>query len=75
MSRRLQIIDKIMSKLISRKLLVWTVATVALLTGMIDGDNWVQISMIYIGSEAMLSSISSWRAKQNTPLLEDEKGE
>ena len=49
--------------MISRKLLVWTIATVALLMGAIDGDNWVQVSMIYIGSEALINSLTVWKSK------------
>jgi hypothetical protein len=38
----------------SRKLIVWLTATVALFMGSLDPDTWSNISMVYIGSVALL---------------------
>jgi ABC-type Co2+ transport system permease subunit len=46
-------LDKFLSKLTSRKLAVFIVATVGLFLGVVDTDNWAAISLCYIGSEAL----------------------
>lgn len=48
-----QVLDKIVGKMVSRKLLVWLVATAGVPFGFITGDAWVQISMVYIGTQAV----------------------
>lgn len=48
------IIDKGLEKVVSRKLLVWAVATLGVPLGYIDGYQWMQISMVYIGSQAAM---------------------
>ncbi len=50
MSRQ-EIIDKMQSKWISRKLLVFIVASVALFKGKVLSEDWVIISSIYISLE------------------------
>jgi hypothetical protein len=60
------VLDKFLQKLISRKLLVWIVSSIAVLLGAIDGDQWVEISMVYIGSEAAIDSIIALRAGSNS---------
>jgi len=50
MSRQ-EIIDKMQSKWISRKLLVFIVASVALFKGKVTSEDWVIISSIYISLE------------------------
>jgi hypothetical protein len=50
MSRQ-EIIDKIQSKWISRKLLVFIIASIALFTGKLQSDDWIIISSIYISLE------------------------
>lgn len=59
-------IDRIVEKMISRKMLVWLTATGALLFGTLDSDNWVQVSMVYIGSQAALDVVTGYlRAKRS----------
>lgn len=65
-----EILDRGISKLISRKLLVWIVATVGVPLQLIDGEQWLQISMVYIGSQAAKDFIIEYvkaKAGQNTP--------
>jgi hypothetical protein len=52
-----EILDKLVGKMVSRKLLVWLVATAGVPLHYITGDEWMQISMIYIGSQAATSFI------------------
>jgi hypothetical protein len=56
------VLDKVVSKVTSRKLLVWSTATYALLTSGIESSDWVAISLAYIGSEALVDIASKWRS-------------
>lgn len=51
------IIDKGLEKLVSRKLLVWAVATAGVPLGFINGEQWMQLSMVYIGSQAAMDFV------------------
>lgn len=58
------IADKYLLKLISRKLLVWVTATYALFSGFVEASEWIQVCLIYIGSQGAVDLISSYiRAK------------
>jgi len=50
-----EILDKLVGKMVSRKLLVWLVATIGVPLHLLTGEEWMQISMIYIGSQAATS--------------------
>jgi len=56
------IADNIISKISSRKLLVWTVASVALFMSQIQSEDWVAISLAYIGSQALVDLAAKWRS-------------
>jgi hypothetical protein len=51
MSRK-EIVDKYLNKFISRKLLVFVVATFGLFLGSLVSDDWVIIATAYIGAQA-----------------------
>jgi len=53
--------DKGLSKLVSRKLMVWATATVALFTGIVPAEQWLQVCLLYIGSQAAVDMIVSYR--------------
>ena len=65
MSRR-QMIDMYLSKLLSRKLLVFIISTVALFTGQIDADNYVIISSAYVGVEGFIDAVIRLKGIKNT---------
>jgi hypothetical protein len=48
-----EILDKLVGKMVSRKLLVWLVATAGVPLHFITGEDWVQLSIIYIGSQTV----------------------
>jgi len=48
------IIDKGLEKLVSRKLLVWVFATCGVPLHFITGQEWMQISIVYIGTQAAM---------------------
>lgn len=58
------VIDKSLHKVVSRKLLVWGTATGAMFIGMVDATNWVDICMVYIGSEAATNMVAALRGKK-----------
>jgi len=68
-----EMLDKGISKLVSRKLLVWLVATIGVPLHLIDGEQWMQISMVYIGSQAakdfIVEYVKAKAGSQNTPLV------
>ena len=56
-------LDKGLNKLFSRKLMVWTTATVFMLlpaTPLASSD-WVAISLAYIGLEGLADIATRWR--------------
>ena len=58
------VIDRSLHKVVSRKLLVWGTATGAMFLGMVDATNWVDICMVYIGSEAATNMVAALRGKK-----------
>jgi hypothetical protein len=54
-------IDIITAKAISRKLLVWTVATVFMALGKITPDEWTAISLGYVGVEGFSDIAMKWK--------------
>ena len=54
-------LDKTLSKLTSRKLLVWLTATGLALASSVTSEDWVAVSLVYIGSEAAVDLASVWR--------------
>lgn len=54
-------IDELLGKWASRKLMVWATATACLATGTVTSDNWVAISLVYIGTQAAVDLASKWK--------------
>ena len=54
-------LDKLMSRVASRKLLVWGTGTYLCLVGTLQGADWVAISLAYIGSQALVDIAATWR--------------
>lgn len=55
------IIDIFLNKFISRKLLVFLIVTIALFYDKISGKEWINVAMIYIGTQAVIDSIIKLR--------------
>jgi hypothetical protein len=55
------VLDIITAKAISRKLLVWTVATVFMALGKITPDEWTAISLGYVGIEGFADIATKWK--------------
>jgi hypothetical protein len=43
---------------------VWGTATAAMFMGMVDATNWVDVCMVYIGSEAAANMVMALRGKK-----------
>ena len=54
-------IDKFMERWISRKLSVWVVATAFLASEKLTSDDWVAISLAYIGIQGVADIAASWK--------------
>ena len=54
-------VDSWLSKLTSRKLLVWSTATGLTFTGHVTSEDWVLISAIYIGGQTIIDSVARLR--------------
>jgi hypothetical protein len=59
---RLGVVDLVTEKIMSRKLLVWVVATVLLATGNIDAQQWTSISIGYVGIEGFGDMIAKYKS-------------
>ena len=55
------VVDIITEKAISRKLLVWIVATVMLGFGKLTPDEWTGISLGYVGIEGIADIATKWK--------------
>ena len=54
-------LDRLLTKVTSRKLMVWGVATALTVLGSVSSGDWVAVSLVYIGSEAAVDLASVWR--------------
>ena len=55
------ILDIVLSKVISRKLFVFLVATGLLVWANLDPDTWGLIAMIYVGGQSVIDMVKVWR--------------
>ena len=53
--------DRLMGKIISRKFTVFSLATVFLYLGSITGEQWVAISLGYIGMQGIADIATQWK--------------
>jgi hypothetical protein len=58
MSRR-EIIDRYLGKGISKKLMVFIIASVALFVGKVTSNDWVIVASIYIGSQTVIDVLKA----------------
>jgi len=55
------VVDAWLSKVTSRKLMVWTASTIMMCMGMIESADWVMISAIYIGGQSVIDGIAKMK--------------
>ena len=57
-----EVLDKGLNKLLSRKLMVWATATYLMVfTSSLQSDDWVAISLAYIGLQGLADIATRWR--------------
>ena len=69
--------DKILNKLVSRKLTVFIVSCVGLFTAKIDGYGWIVVACMYIGAETTTTiarELLKVKNKKEEPTPVNEKG-
>ena len=49
-------IDKHMERFISRKFLAWGTATYLCVSGMVTSEDWVAVTLAYIGTQALVDA-------------------
>ena len=54
-------LDKHVNRFISRKFLAWGTATWLALQNSLTSEEWVAVTLAYIGSEALVDIASRWR--------------
>ena len=56
-------LDKLLTKLVSRKLMVWLTATGLMLTQTVPlrSEDWVAISLAYIGIQGLADIATQWK--------------
>ena len=64
MARMKAFADKYLEKFMSRKLLVWITTTVLLVLEKLDGEEWVAIALLYIGSQGLADIATAWKSGQ-----------
>lgn len=58
-------LDIITEKLVSRKLLVLILAVTFLGFGKLEGQNFVDIAMAYIGSQAVVDAVGAYKKRED----------
>jgi len=64
MARIKAFVDKYVERFMSRKLLVWVATTVLLVVDKLDGEQWVAIALIYIGTQGAADIATAWKSGQ-----------
>jgi len=52
-----RVIDRGIEKILSRKLLVWITATALAYNNLITSEDWVIISALYLGGQAIIDAV------------------
>lgn len=58
---KLGMVDVIIGKAVSRKLLVFATATALLMWYGLDPDTWGLIAMIYVGGQSVIDTVKVWK--------------
>ncbi len=53
--------DRYVERFISRKFLAWLTATGLCFGGMVTSDNWVAVTLAYIGTQALVDMATQWK--------------
>ena len=53
--------DKHLERFISRKFLAWLTATVLCVIGVVTSTDWVAVTLVYVGSQALVDLEVQWK--------------
>jgi len=53
--------DRYVERFISRKFLAWLTATGLCAYGTVTSDNWVAVTLAYIGTQALVDMATQWK--------------
>jgi len=53
--------DKHLERFISRKFLAWLTATVLCVIGVVTSTDWVAVTLVYVGSQALVDLAVQWK--------------
>ena len=53
--------DRHVERFISRKFLAWLTATGLCAYGTVTSDNWVAVTLAYIGTQALVAMATQWK--------------
>jgi hypothetical protein len=53
--------DKHLERFISRKFLAWLTATVLCTIGVVTSSDWVAVTLVYVGSQALVDLAVQWK--------------
>lgn len=55
-------LDRVLEKVVSRKLLVWGTATALLFTSNLESEHWLYLSALYIGGQSIIDAIVKFKS-------------
>mgnify|MGYP003317919896 CR=1 FL=1 len=55
------IADKFIERFISRKFLAWGAATALVYNNMLTSEDWVAVTVVYIGAQALVDAAILWK--------------
>jgi hypothetical protein len=54
-------LDKHVERFISRKFLAWVTASGLAAWGVVTSNDWVAVTLVYIGSQALVDLATAWK--------------
>jgi len=61
MSRMRAWLDRHVERFVSRKFLAWGTATYLVYNGSVTSEDWVAVTLVYIGSQALVDLATQWK--------------
>ncbi len=66
------ILDKLMKRFVSKKLTVFIIACVFLFLDKVSSDDWVFLSIVYVGGQSLIDSIVAIKTKNSNQSYDNE---
>lgn len=59
--KAMALLDRNIEQFVSRKFLAWVTATGMCVAGSVSSDDWVAVTMAYIGTQALVDAAVKWK--------------